>query len=89
MGVLDFVILLVIAGVCGFLATQLMGARRVNIVVMVALGFAGALVGKLIYGYFHLPPIWVLWIGGNPFPVVWAVIGAAVVVGLFTFIQQH
>jgi uncharacterized membrane protein YeaQ/YmgE (transglycosylase-associated protein family) len=89
MGILDLVFLVVIAGVCGFIAAQLMGARRVNIILLIILGFVGALVGKLVCGYFHLPVIWQIWIGGNPFPIVWAVIGSVIVVGLYSLVQQH
>jgi uncharacterized membrane protein YeaQ/YmgE (transglycosylase-associated protein family) len=89
MGVLDFLLLLVVAGVCGFLGGALMGARRMSLLTMVVAGFVGALLGKLIAGYFHLPLLWEINVGGHPFPVVWAVIGSVIVVGLASAIHQH
>lgn len=89
MNLMDLLMLVVIAGVCGYIGGQLMGAKRMNLVVMVILGFVGATAGKLLASFFHLPLLWELKIAGNSFPIVWAVIGSIVVVGLFTFIQQH
>ena len=89
MGILELLLLLVIAGACGFLASQLMGAKRLNIIVLVILGFAGAFVGKWIAGFLHLPLLWSPMIGGHSFPVVWAIVGSLVVVGIFSAIQQH
>jgi len=89
MGLLDFLLLLVIAGLCGFAGGSMMGAKRMNLATMVVAGFVGALVGKLIAGFFHLPLLWQLNLGGHTFPVVWAVIGSIVVVGLASAVQQH
>lgn len=90
MGVLaDFVALLVVAGICGFIGSQLMGARKTNIALMIILGFVGAIVGKFVYQLFHLPPLWVMHLGGSPFPVIWAVIGSIIVMGIFGLFQQH
>ena len=89
MSVWAIVLLLVIAGICGFLASQLMGAKRINVVVMIVLGFVGAFVGQWIAQYFGLPLLLPLDIGGRTFPLVWAVVGSVVVVGFATAIQQH
>jgi len=60
--------LVVIAGFCGFLGGQLMGARRMSFLVMVLLGFIGALAGRLIADYFHFPLLWELNFGGESSP---------------------
>ena len=89
MGVADFLVLLAIAGICGFFASKLMGAKRVNIVLMVVLGFVGAAVGQWIAGYFGLPLVLPLAIGPKMFPLLWAFIGSVVVIGIVSAIQQH
>lgn len=89
MGLLQILLLLVIAGICGFAASQLMGARRLNVVVMIVLGFIGAVVGQWIAGFFGLPLLLPLDLGGRMFPLVWAVIGSLVVVGVVAAVQQH
>jgi uncharacterized membrane protein YeaQ/YmgE (transglycosylase-associated protein family) len=87
--VLDFAVLLLIAGVCGFLASQLMGAKRMNIVMMVILGFVGAFVGRWLAVSFHLPMMYELQIGAHSFPLVWALIGSIATVGIASFFMQH
>ena len=86
---MQLLLLLLIAGVCGFAASQLMGAKRLNVVFMIVLGFVGAWVGQWIAGYFSLPLILPLDLGGRVFPLVWAVIGSMVVVGVVSAVQQH
>ena len=53
------------------------------------MGFVGAFVGQWIAGYFGLPMILPLELGGRAFPLVWAVIGSVVVVGVVSAVQQH
>ena len=86
---MHILMLVVIAGLCGLIGGQLMGARRMNVLLAIVLGFIGALAGKLIANYFHLPPLWELNFGGESFPVIWAVIGSVIVVGIYTFFSQH
>ena len=85
----DFILTLVIAGLCGWVASMLMGARRMNIFLLILLGFVGAWLGRwiatLVPGI-SLPSIT---IGGQSFPIVWTVIGSIVVVGLVSFIRQR
>lgn len=87
--VLDFVLLLLIAGVCGYIASQLMGAKRMNFVVMVVLGFVGAIVGRWLAAFFHMPLLLELHLGGHSFPLLWALIGSIVTVGIASFFMQH
>lgn len=87
--IIELAVLLAIAGVCGFAASQLMGAKRVNIVMLVVLGLVGAFVGRFIASFFHLPLWGTLYLAGNAFPVLWSVLGALVVVGLVSALGQH
>ena len=50
--------------------------------VMHALGFIGALLGSWIAGLLALPGILVVTIGGEPFPLIWSILGAALFVGV-------
>jgi uncharacterized membrane protein YeaQ/YmgE (transglycosylase-associated protein family) len=89
MSVLNVVLLLLIAGACGFLATKLMGARRINVILMIILGFIGAALGQWLAGFFHFPLILPLKIGAQTFPLVWALIGSIAIIGIVSAIQQH
>ncbi|WP_026370202.1 GlsB/YeaQ/YmgE family stress response membrane protein [Kallotenue papyrolyticum] len=87
MSLLGFVILLVIAAICGALGQALAGYSLGGCLVSTVVGLIGAFVGWWLATQFGLPPILVINIDGQPFPVVWAVIGSALfalVVGLLT-----
>ncbi len=86
---LEVVILILIAGGCGFLASQLLGAKRLNIIVLIVLGFVGAFVGRWIAEFFGLPPLATVYLAGKAFPILWAFIGSLVVIGLASAFGQH
>jgi uncharacterized membrane protein YeaQ/YmgE (transglycosylase-associated protein family) len=87
MNVWDFLILLVVAGLCGCVAQAIAGFSRGGCLVAIAVGFIGALVGMWLQKLTGLPEIFYLEVGETKFPVVWSIIGGvlfAVVVGLLT-----
>jgi uncharacterized membrane protein YeaQ/YmgE (transglycosylase-associated protein family) len=77
MTVLEFFILLLIAGICGSLAQALAGYSHGGCLVAIALGFIGALLGSWIARSLHLPEPLMIKIGDQEFPVVWSIAGAA------------
>ena len=81
--------MLVIAGFFGLVASKLMGAKRMNFVLLVLLGFAGAWLGKWVQEYFGLPGLWSITIAAQSFPIVWTTLGCVVIVGLFSFFTQR
>jgi uncharacterized membrane protein YeaQ/YmgE (transglycosylase-associated protein family) len=87
MTLLEFLLLLLIAGICGSLGQAITGFTRGGCLVSVALGFIGALVGTWMARGLGLPELLAVQVGGQAFPIVWSIIGAAVVVllvGLLT-----
>ena len=87
MGILDFLILLLIAGICGAVAQAIAGFSRGGLLVAIAVGFIGALVGLWLQRLTGLPEIFTIDVDGHQFPIVWSIIGGvlfAVVVGLLT-----
>ena len=89
MSFVHVLLLLLIAGVCGFVATKMMGAKRINIVLMVILGFIGAALGQWLAGAFNFPLLLPLEIGARTFPLIWALIGSIAIIGIVSAIQQH
>jgi uncharacterized membrane protein YeaQ/YmgE (transglycosylase-associated protein family) len=86
MTVVELVILLIVAGVCGAIGQSLGGYSGIGCIASVALGFIGALLGTWLAGAIGLPELFVLDIGGQPFPIIWSIVGAALfvaVLGLF------
>lgn len=74
----EFLILLVIAAICGSIGQSLAGYDLGGCLVSIIVGFIGAYIGLWIAGKFGLPEIFAIKVGGKTFPVVWAVIGSAV-----------
>ena len=88
MTLLELLVLLVVAGVCGALGQAISGFTRGGCLVSIALGFVGALLGTWLARQLGLPELFVVPLGdGRGFPVVWSIIGAALfvaVIGLLT-----
>ena len=87
MSILDFLFLLLIAGICGSLAQAIAGYSHGGCLVSIALGFIGALLGSWIARKLELPEPFVVQVGGRNFPVVWSIVGAALfsaLLGIFT-----
>lgn len=87
MGLGQFLILLIIAGICGSLAQALVGYSRGGCLVSVVIGFIGALLGTWLAGKLGLPELLALNIGGSSFPIVWTIIGASLFVAVLSLIS--
>ena len=74
----EFLILLVIAAICGGVGQSLAGYDLGGCFVSIIVGFIGAYIGIWIAGKLGLPEIFAINVGGKTFPIVWAVIGSAV-----------
>lgn len=87
MTLINFLILLLVAGVCGFIGQALTGYSRGGFLISVVLGFIGGFIGVWLAGKHGLPELYVLRIGTTNFPIVWSIIGAGLfvaVIGLIT-----
>ena len=87
MGWIDFLILAVIAAICGSMAQALAGYSRGGCFLSMVLGFIGAVLGLWIARQMHLPELFAVNVGGVSFPVVWSVIGAALFVAVINLIS--
>ena len=75
-------VLVVIALICGAVGKALAGGARGGMITSIALGFIGALVGPWIARQLNLSEPMMIQIGGEAFPVVWSIVGAALFVAL-------
>jgi uncharacterized membrane protein YeaQ/YmgE (transglycosylase-associated protein family) len=83
----SLIILLIVAAVVGTLAQLLSGYSRGGLLGSILLGFIGVIIGNWGAREFGLPGLLTLQIGGTNFPIVWAILGAALFVsflGLLT-----
>jgi uncharacterized membrane protein YeaQ/YmgE (transglycosylase-associated protein family) len=78
MTLIGFLVLLLIAAICGSIGQALAGYNLGGCLVSIVVGFIGAYIGLWIAGKFGLPAIFEISIEDKPFPVVWAVIGSAI-----------
>ncbi len=84
MTIWEFLILLLVAGICGAVGQAITGASRGGILVSIALGFIGALLGMWIARAMSLPELFNLQIGDTQFPIIWSIIGAAIFVAILS-----
>ncbi|MFQ5632128.1 MAG: hypothetical protein ACE5I1_25445 [bacterium] len=87
MSLIDFLLLLLVAGVCGSIGQVIGGFSRGGCLVSIAIGFIGALFGPWIAQKFGLPELFILEVGAANFPVIWSIIGSALfvaVIGMFS-----
>jgi uncharacterized membrane protein YeaQ/YmgE (transglycosylase-associated protein family) len=88
MTVIDFLLLLLIAGICGSLAQAIVGYSHGGCLVAIVLGFIGALLGSWLARALHLPEPLMVKVGGRDFPVVWSIVGAALFSAVLSLIAR-
>lgn len=89
MDLLHWLLLLLVAGLCGSLGQAISGYTRGGCLVSIALGFIGALIGLWLARTLNLPEIFAVQIGTKSFPVVWAIIGSALFVAVISLISRR
>ncbi|MEO6133836.1 MAG: GlsB/YeaQ/YmgE family stress response membrane protein [Ginsengibacter sp.] len=82
MSLFGFLLLLLIAAICGGIGQSLAGYSLGGCVVSIVVGFIGAFIGIYIAEKMDWPRFFEVSVDGKPFPIIWAIIGAAI----FTFV---
>jgi uncharacterized membrane protein YeaQ/YmgE (transglycosylase-associated protein family) len=85
---MEVVALFVIAFVCGAIGQAIAGVSKRGCFATIALGFIGALLGRIVAEKFGLPSLFDIDIGGSPFPVVWSILFSAAFVALISWAQR-
>jgi uncharacterized membrane protein YeaQ/YmgE (transglycosylase-associated protein family) len=88
MTIIDVVVLLLIAGVCGALGQAISGFSRGGCLVSIALGFVGALLGMWLARTLGLPELFAVQIGTTSFPIIWSIIGSALFVAIIALLTR-
>jgi uncharacterized membrane protein YeaQ/YmgE (transglycosylase-associated protein family) len=83
------ILLIVIAAICGAVGKAIAGGARGGLVVSTALGFIGALVGPWVAARLRLTEPFTVHIGGQSFPILWSIIGAALFVAVVHVISRR
>lgn len=87
MSLFGFLLLLVVAAVCGAIGRSIAGSARGGLLVSTALGFVGALLGGWVAGNLGLPEPFLVTIEGRGFPVLWSIIGASLFVAVIHLVS--
>jgi uncharacterized membrane protein YeaQ/YmgE (transglycosylase-associated protein family) len=87
--ILEFLLLLLIAGICGSLAQGLTGYSHGGCLVSIALGFIGAILGTWLARQAGLPELFNVQLGDKTFPIIWSIIGAALFSAVLSLITRR
>ncbi len=77
MSLIQFLILIVVAAICGALGQSLAGYSLGGCFVSAIVGFIGAFVGLWVARQFGLPQVFEVQVGNEQFPVLWSIVGSA------------
>ena len=84
----QFLVLLIIAAICGSVGQSLAGYDLGGCLVSIVVGFIGAYIGMWLAGKLGLPEIFAIKIGGKTFPIVWSVVGSAILTFIVALIRK-
>lgn len=88
MTIADLLLFLLVAGVIGALGQAVAGYSMGGCLVSILLGYAGALLGALIARSLGLPELVNLQVGSTAFPLVWSIVGSALLVAVAGFLTR-
>ena len=77
MSLFDFLLLLVVAAICGSLGQAIAGYSVGGCLLSAVVGFIGALLGLWLARLLGLPEFFPVTIGGRSFPIIWSIVGSA------------
>jgi uncharacterized membrane protein YeaQ/YmgE (transglycosylase-associated protein family) len=84
-----FLILLLIAALCGGIGQNIAGYKFGGCLVSAGVGFLGAIIGKWIATNLGLPELWSVTIDGEAFPIIWSILGGALFSGVLGAIAKN
>ena len=86
MSIVEFLLLLLIAGISGSIGRSLTGYSKGGCFISIIVGFIGALIGTWLAHKIGLDKFLFLEIGEVSFPVLWAIIGAVLFTGILNLL---
>lgn len=84
--IIEFVVLLIIAGISGGLARALFGFGNKNFLVSLIVGVVGSYIGLYLYNTYRFPSYLLLPVGQTYIPVDWSTLGAFVFVFIVSLV---
>ena len=87
MSLWEFIILLIIAGVCGSIAQSLVGFSGGGCILSIITGFVGAIIGTWLARKLGMPDFFSFNIGDKTFPIIWSIIGAVIFTAILSVLS--
>jgi uncharacterized membrane protein YeaQ/YmgE (transglycosylase-associated protein family) len=78
MNIVQFLLLLLVAAICGAIGQALAGYSLGGCLVSAVVGLLGAFLGAWLARELQLPEILTVQVGGENFPIVWSIVGSAI-----------
>jgi uncharacterized membrane protein YeaQ/YmgE (transglycosylase-associated protein family) len=88
MSVGQLIVYLVVALLCGLVGQMLAGRSVGGFIVSTVVGLIGALLGGYIAQEIGAPEPFPVHVGGKEIPIIWAIIGAALVTLVVSVVQR-
>ena len=89
MTLLGFLVLLVIAALAGSIGQAIAGYSVGGCLMSILVGFVGAYLGLWIARQFGLPEPFMLSIQGESFPVLWSIVGSAILTAMLGLLFRN
>lgn len=88
MSLASFLLLLLIAAICGGIGQSLVGYSVGGCLVSIVVGLIGAYLGMWVAGELGLPELLAIDIGDERFPIIWSIIGSALFAAILGLINR-
>ena len=88
MTLIDFLILAVVAAICGLIGQSLAGYSVGGCIVSAVIGYVGAFVGMWLARQLGLPELFTVSVGGSSIPIIWSIIGSALLVAVLSLLRR-
>ena len=88
MTLVDFLVLAIVAAICGMIGESLVGYSVGGCFVSAVIGYIGAFIGLWVARQFGLPELFTVTVGGSSIPVIWSIIGSAPLVAGLSLVRR-
>jgi uncharacterized membrane protein YeaQ/YmgE (transglycosylase-associated protein family) len=85
---IGLLVLLLVGAICGAIAEMIVGYSPGGFLAAAVIGFLGALIGSWLAPRIGLPELFPITVEGVTIPVVWAIVGAIVLLLLLSLFRR-
>lgn len=89
MSILEILVLLLIAGICGSIGQAIAGFSRGGCLASILIGFIGAVLGMWLQRLTEAPELFTIQVGDKAFPIIWSIIGAVIFVVIVSILTPR